>query len=132
MTTVDKKIQVFCQKYEAQVEESSLHYQRYKTSIDNENLIGPINDSDLQIEEPIMVRIDMPMDKFRTLVHMEDKLKQWAFDERLRGSRFGDFVNYIYEKEYREVSIRERYPVVQRAYDQYLIILAFAEVEGSK
>lgn len=127
MSSIDKKIQDFCQKYEAQVGESSRRIRRYRLSKVYEDLNNPIDYAPPQIDEPAMVQIDMPVDKFRTLVHMEDKLKEWKFDERLRGSKFVDYVNHIYEKEYREVSIREKYPAVQRAYEQYQILLGMTE-----
>lgn len=130
MSTIDKKIQDFCRKYNARIKPSS---QRFARSQPLTYSYDSLDDDFKVVTEYVPgVEINMPEDLFRTLVHMEDKLKEWTFDERLRGSRFVDYVNHIYEKEYREVSIREKYPAVKRAYEQYQILLAMSEVGEAK
>lgn len=127
MTSIDKKIQDFSKKYEAQISDSDRKFRRsvatrwFSENYEDQILATP------KVEEVLLIRVDLPTDKFRTLVQLEDKLEQWDRDSRIAGSKGIDAVEYLFSKEYQEISLRERYPAVQKAYDQYMLMLTLAK-----
>lgn len=125
ISNLDKKIQDFQRRYQAYVKKSHKHMKRPILS----KLSGDIDYDEIffQVEDIPMMEIDLPEEMFRVLVHMEDKLENWKFDDRLQGSTYVDYIKHLYEKEFRETKIREQHPAVNKAYQQYLILLTLAD-----
>ena len=115
MHTVDRKVQDFCQKYEATIKPSHKKYRRYKPIQYRANdPYLPINHEVVYDEEP-MVELTMPVDSLNTLVDID----------KFKGDLNRDYFKMLEEYE-EECRIRHTNPAVRKAYEQYRMLLTLS------
>ena len=122
MLTVDRKVQDFCQKYEATIQTSHKKWRRYKPiQYQANDPCLPINHEMVYDEVP-MVELTIPADRLSTLIDLED------FKDRLQKNLMspvhssGTAYHMLTEYE-EECRIRHTNPTVQKAYEQYRMLL---------
>jgi hypothetical protein len=115
MHTGEYKLQNFCQKYNATVQDSGKQYCRTRTvkyNFDDSEKYSETFDYD----EVPMVQIHMPVDSFNGLVALDN------FLQNIRDTPPNRYSELLKEYE-QECHIRYTNPAVQAAYQEYLMLL---------
>ena len=125
-----KDIQEFCHKYQAEVGPSNRTVRRavpVPYSVFQEQGMGAFDT--LQCQHIPMVDITMPEDRFRALIEHDHWIEQAGLQEN---QYFNNNVmrvsNMVVEHE-RECRLRNQHPALQKAWEQYQIILAMYRSE---
>lgn len=129
MKSLDNKIQTFRRRYSAEISPSS---RRFHRSVPVRDFFEEDYYNSLPMESIPGVQIEMPEDRFRTLIDMEDTLNKWDSESRLMGSKYIDYITHLYEKEFRDSVLREQHPALKKAYEHYMIMLAMASAGDLK
>lgn len=117
---MDQKLKTFSKKYECQIKDSGKVYARYSLPL----WVNPTQ-SDLNFIEHNTERlytIEIPESRLATLVEMEDSF----FNPSQVYKHGKDLFDTLLEKEREELTIRKRNPAVQKAYEQYRIMLGLS------
>ncbi|NBP00014.1 MAG: hypothetical protein EBU90_07760 [Proteobacteria bacterium] len=119
----DKKLQEFCWKYDATIQPSHKKWRRArKTKPSNIYEDGPVYSSSMDYDEIPLAEIHLPSDRLMALVDLED------FKDRLHYSIMNPIlnsglVNHMLKEYEEECRIRHTNPAVQKAYQQYKMLL---------
>ena len=123
----DKKLQEFCHKYDATIQPSHKKWRRARKIKPSTSLYedGPVYYSSIDYDEIPLAEIHMPADRLMALVDLED------FKDRLQHNLMSPILNsglaYSMLREYEEeCRIRHTNPAVQKAYEQYKMLLELA------
>ena len=123
---MDKQIQEFCYKYEAQCGPTGRPWRRVKRVPYDLYKEDPSIFETIQYTEVDTVRIEMPEDRFRALLeHAEWVAKAGLQDNRHFNNNVMRVSNLIAEHE-EECKIRASNPAVKLAYEKYRMLLELA------
>jgi thioredoxin-like negative regulator of GroEL len=115
MHTGEYKLQNFCQKYNATVQDSYKRYRRAKLVKFNFDDLDKCSQS-FDYDDVPMVEIHMPVDSFNGLVALDN------FLQNIRDTPPNRYSELLKEYE-QECHIRYTNPAVQAAYQEYLMLL---------
>ena len=122
----DKKLQEFCHKYDAMIQPSHKKWRRApKLRLINAYEDGPVYSQSIAYDDVPLAEIHLPTDSLMALVDLED------FKDRLQHNLMSPILNsglaYSMLREYEEeCRIRHTNPAVQKAYQQYKMLLELA------
>lgn len=125
---MDKETQEFCYKYDAQVGPSTrMHRRVRRTTIQDWATIDTgtaIRDTIGDYYDQPCVEIHMPADRFRALMEHD----HWLEREQRRGDGFiGTNVVRMAREHERECRLRQQHPALQKAWEQYQIMLRMVD-----
>ena len=112
MSTLDRKIQEFCYRYQATVGRSDRQIRRAHMVRPGYSHFDDLVAYATTYEDEPATRIDLPDELFRTLVQMDSVLQHWD------------------EQEYRETRLREANPALKKAYEHYTLMLKLIDSDG--
>lgn len=122
----NKLVERFCSKYEAMIKPSSKTWRRAtRLRVMNVYEDGPVSNQHIAYDDVPLAEIHLPTDSLMALIDLED------FKDRLQHNLMSPIHSsgtaYHMLKEYEEeCHIRQTNPAVQRAYEQYQLLLALA------
>ena len=118
---MDQKLKSFSKKYECQIRDSGKVYARYSLPLWVDHSQFEVDFVEKNTER--LYNIEIPESRLETLVELEDSYfdRSKAAYEQGRG-----LFDALLEKEREELTIRKRNPAVQKAYEQYRIMLGLA------
>lgn len=122
---MDKEIQDFCWRYDAQVGPSTrMHRRVRRTTMQMWSESDPELFSTLPAEDVPCVEIHMPESRFRALM----KHDHWLERESRQGDGWiGNGAVNLVRKYERECRLRHEHPGVQAAWEQYQIMLRMVD-----
>ena len=121
---MDEELKQFCENYEVRVLNDSKRRARYhppKFFTDPERADIIRNDI-VEFETERVITVEIPESRLRTLVEMERKFYKWQRHTRTEV----DLFQTLMDKEREEAYYRSTNPAVQKAYEQYSIMLNMA------
>jgi len=116
------KLKKFCENYEVKIVNDQKRYARYRRP---QFFADPLNasviqdDMDLQTEK--LYTVEIPESRLNTLAEMENRFMNFRNSDHNR-----DMFELIMDKEREEAHYRHTNPAVQKAYEQYSIMLNLA------
>lgn len=117
------KTQEFCHKYQAQVGQSRRMWRRQQSVPYDVWLKDPDVFKSIECHDVPMVEITMPEDRFRALMEHDLWVERAGLqDNSYFTNNVGRVSNMIVEHE-RECQLRHQHPALQKAWEQYQIIL---------
>jgi hypothetical protein len=122
---MSKEIEEFCRKYDARVGPSSQPWRRSKPvpfPVFEEQGMGAFEN--IQYQNIPMVEITMPEDRFRALMEHDHWLER---EFRRNDGIVGNGAVRLVREYERECRIRNEYPGVQAAWEQYQIMLRLVD-----
>ena len=121
---MDEEVKQFCENYEVRVlndtkRRARYHPPRFFTDPTRADIIR--NDV-VEYETEKVITLEIPESRLRTLVEMERKFYKWQKHTRSEV----DLFQTLMDKEREESFYRNTNPAVQKAYEQYSIMLNLA------
>ena len=119
---MDEKLKKFCENYEVKIVNDQKRYARYRRP---QFFTDPFNASiiqdtmDMQTEK--LLTVDIPESRLNTLVEMENRFMNFRNSDHSR-----DMFELLMDKEREEAHYRFTNEAVQKAYEQYSIMLNLA------
>jgi len=117
---ISKEVEKFCRKYNANVKPSTRRYASYSRQF-NYSGVDPTLFQTLPYEEVNGVELEMSEGSFRALLEHDDWLEQMR-ELRYQNPNV-DYATNIVQHHERECLARRQNPAVQRAYEEYLMLL---------
>lgn len=116
---MNKQLEKFCNDYEVKVVNDTQRYARYRrpTFFSDPSNADIIRNDMIQYETEKLYTVQIPESRLQTLVEMENRF----YNHRLEGVR--DMFETLMDKEREESYLRHSNPAVQKAYEQYSIML---------
>lgn len=113
------KLEKFCNNYEVKVVNDSQRYARYRppTFFTEPTRADIVRNDIIEYETEKLYTLQIPESRLRTLIEMENRF----YNHRLEGVR--DMFETLMDKEREEIHLRHSNPAVQKAYEQYSIML---------
>ena len=124
---MNEELKQFCENYEVRVLNDSkrrarYHPPRFFTEPERADIIR--NDI-VEFEHEKVYTMEIPEGRFRALIEMEKRFYKWQRHTRVEVDMFETLMN----KEREEAFYRNTNPAVQKAYEQYSIMLNLAGYE---
>lgn len=116
---MNKELEKFCNNYEVKVLDDTQRHARYRrpTFFSNPSRADIICNDIIECQTEKLYTLQIPESRLRTLIEMESRF----FNHRLEGVR--DMFETLMDKEREESYLRNSNPAVQKAYEQYSIML---------
>jgi hypothetical protein len=113
------KLEKFCKDYEVRVVNDSQRYARYRppTFFTEPTRADIVRNDIVEYETEKLYTLQIPESRLRTLIEMENRF----YNHRLEGVR--DMFETLMDKEREEAHLRHSNAAVQKAYEQYSIML---------
>lgn len=119
-----EKIDQFCKNYEVQIVDDQKRRARYHPPrfFTDPMRADIIQKDTIEFETEKVFTIQIPESRFRALVEMEQRF----FGHHTHGYRDADMFAILMDKEREEAHYRHTNPAVQKAYEQYSMLLNLA------
>ncbi len=121
---MDEEVKQFCENYEVRVLNDTKRRARYhppKFFTDPERAEIIRNDV-VEFETEKVITLEMPESRLRTLIELEKRFYKWQHHTK----REVDLFETLMDKEREESFYRNTNPAVQKAYEQYSLMLNLA------
>lgn len=117
-----EKLEKFCKNYEVKIVSDNGRYARYRppTFFTDPERADIIRNDIVDFQTEKLYTVQIPESSFKTLVEMEERF----FNHRIEGVR--DMFETLMDKEREEAHYRHTNAAVQKAYEQYSIMLNLA------
>ena len=124
---MNEELKQFCENYEVRVLNDSkrrarYHPPRFFTEPERADII---RNHIVEFEHEKVYTMEIPEGRFRALIEMEKRFYKWQRHTRVEVDMFETLMN----KEREEAFYRNTNPAVQKAYEQYSIMLNLAGYE---
>ena len=119
---MDEKLKKFCENYEVRVINDQKRFARYRRP---QFFTDPLNASIIQdtmdVQTEKLLTVEIPESRLNTLVEMENRFMNFRNSDHSR-----DMFEMLMDKEREEAHYRHTNAAVQKAYEQYSIMLNLA------
>jgi hypothetical protein len=124
---MNDELKQFCENYEVNVLNDTKRRARYHppTFFTDPSRADVIRNDIVQYETERVFTVEIPEGRFRTLVEMERRFYNWQRHTKTEV----DLFETLMTKEREEAYLRSTKPAVQKAYEQYSIMLNLAGYE---
>ena len=117
-----EKIKKFCDNYEVRILNDQKRFARYRRpQFFTEPLNASIIRDNLDLQTEKLYTVEIPESRFNTLVEMENRFMNFRDSDHNR-----DMFELLMDKEREEAHYRHTSAAVQKAYEQYSIMLNLA------
>ena len=121
---MSEELKQFCENYEVQIlsdqkRRARYHPARFFTDPERADIIRKDVD---KFETERVMTVEIPESRLRTLVEMERRFFRWQRHSQVEVDMF----QTLMDKEREEAYLRQTNPAVQKAYEQYSIMLNLA------
>jgi hypothetical protein len=119
---MDEKLKKFCENYEVKIVNDQKRYARYRRpQFFTEPLNASIIQDDMSMQTEKLYTVELPESRLNTLVEMENRFMNFRNSDHSR-----DMFELLMDKEREEAHYRFTNEAVQKAYEQYSIMLNLA------
>jgi len=119
---MDEKLKKFCENYEVKIVNDQKRYARYRRpQFFTEPLNASIIQDSMDMQTEKLYTVDIPESRLGTLVEMENRFMNFRNSDHSR-----DMFELLMDKEREEAHYRFTNEAVQKAYEQYSIMLNLA------
>ena len=119
---MDEKLKKFCENYEVKLVNDQKRYARYRRpQFFTEPLNASIIQDTMDFQTEKLYTVDIPESRLNTLVEMENRFMNFRNSDHSR-----DMFELLMDKEREESHFRHTNEAVQKAYEQYSIMLNLA------
>ena len=119
---MDEKLKKFCENYEVKIVNDQKRYARYRRpQFFTEPLNASIIQDTMDFQTEKLYTVDIPESRLNTLVEMENRFMNFRNNDHSR-----DMFELLMDKEREEAHFRHTNQGVQKAYEQYSIMLNLA------
>ena len=119
---MDEKLKKFCENYEVKIVNDQKRYARYRRpQFFTEPLNASIIQDTMDFQTEKLYTVDIPESRLNTLVEMENRFMNFRNSDHSR-----DMFELLMDKEREESHFRHTNEAVQKAYEQYSIMLNLA------
>ena len=119
---MNDKLKKFCENYEVRIVNDQKRFARYRRP---QFFTDPLNASiirdDLDLQTEKLYTVELPESRLNTLVEMENRFMNFRNSDHSR-----DMFEMLMDKEREEAHFRHTNAAVQKAYEQYSIMLNLA------
>ncbi len=121
---MDEEIKQFCENYEVRVLNDQKRRARYHPPkfFTDPTRADIIRNDVVEFETEKVITLEIPESRLRTLMELERKFFRWQYHT----GREVDLFQTLMDKEREEAFYRHTNPAVQKAYEQYSIMLNLA------
>jgi len=121
---MDEEVKQFCENYEVRVLNDSKRRARYHPPrfFTDPTRADIIRNDIVEYETEKVITLEIPESRLRTLIELERKFFKWQHHTRSEV----DLFQTLMDKEREESFYRNTNPAVQKAYEQYSIMLNLA------
>lgn len=118
---MDDEVKRFCENYEVRVLNDQKHRARYHPPrfFTDPERADIIRNDIVEYESEKVITLEIPEGRFRTLIELEKRFYKWQQHTRSEV----DLFQTLMDKEREESFYRNTNPAVQKAYEQYSIML---------
>jgi hypothetical protein len=122
--TVPNELVDFCKNYEVRVLNDQKRRARYHppTFFTEPERADIIRKDVIEFENEAVITLEIPESRLRTLIELEKRFYKWQRHSRAEVDMF----QTLMDKEREEAYLRQTNPAVQKAYEQYSIMLNLA------
>jgi hypothetical protein len=119
---VTEKLKKFCENYEVRILNDQKRFARYRRpQFFTEPLNASIIRDDLDLQTEKLLTVEIPESRLNTLIEMENRFMNFRNSDHNR-----DMFEMLMDKEREEAHYRHTNAAVQKAYEQYSIMLNLA------
>jgi hypothetical protein len=119
---VTEKLKKFCENYEVKIINDQKRFARYRRpQFFTEPLNASIIRDDLDLQTEKLLTVEIPESRLNTLIEMENRFMNFRNSDHNR-----DMFEMLMDKEREEAHYRYTNVAVQKAYEQYSIMLNLA------
>jgi hypothetical protein len=119
---VTEKLKKFCENYEVKIVNDQKRFARYrKPQFFTEPLNASIIQDTLDMQTEKLLTVEIPESRLNTLVEMENRFMNFRNSNHSR-----DMFELLMDKEREEAHYRHTNQAVQKAYEQYSMLLNLA------
>jgi len=119
---VTEKLKKFCENYEVKIINDQKRFARYRRpQFFTEPLNASIIRDDMDIQTEKLLTVEIPESRLTTLIEMENRFMNFRNSDHNR-----DMFEMLMDKEREEAHYRHTNAAVQKAYEQYSIMLNLA------
>jgi len=119
---VTEKLKKFCENYEVKIINDQKRFARYRRpQFFTEPLNASIIRDDMDMQTEKLLTVEIPESRLNTLVEMENRFMNFRNSDHNR-----DMFEMLMDKEREEAHYRHTNVAVQKAYEQYSIMLNLA------
>ena len=117
-----EKLKKFCENYEVKIVNDQKRYARYRRpQFFTEPLNASIIRDDLDMQTEKLYTVEIPESRLNTLIEMENRFMNFRNSDHSR-----DMFEMLMDKEREESHYRHTNVAVQKAYEQYSVMLNLA------
>ena len=117
-----EKLKKFCENYEVKIVNDQKRFARYRRpQFFTEPLNASIIRDDMDMQTEKLLTVEIPESRLNTLVEMENRFMNFRNSDHNR-----DMFEMLMDKEREEAHYRHTNQAVQRAYEQYSMLLNLA------
>jgi hypothetical protein len=117
-----EKLKKFCENYEVKIVNDQKRYARYRRpQFFTEPLNASIIRDNLDMQTEKLLTVEIPESRLNTLVEMENRFMNFRNSDHSR-----DMFEMLMDKEREEAHYRQINSAVQKAYEQYSLMLNLA------
>ena len=117
-----EKLKKFCENYEVKIINDQKRFARYRRpQFFTEPLNASIIRDDMDIQTEKLLTVEIPESRLTTLIEMENRFMNFRNSDHNR-----DMFEMLMDKEREEAHYRHTNAAVQKAYEQYSIMLNLA------
>jgi hypothetical protein len=119
---MNDKLKKFCENYEVRIVNDQKRYARYRRpQFFTEPLNASIIQDTMEMQTEKLLTVEVPESRLNTLVEMENRFMNFR-----NGDHNRDMFEMLMDKEREEAHYRHTNAAVQKAYEQYSIMLNLA------
>jgi len=119
---MNEKLKKFCENYEVRVLNDQKRFARYRApQFFSEPLNASIIKDTMDMQTEKLLTVEIPESRLNTLVEMENRFMNFRNSDHSR-----DMFEILMDKEREEAHYRHNNAAVQKAYEQYSIMLNLA------
>jgi hypothetical protein len=119
---VTEKLKKFCENYEVKIVNDQKRFARYRRpQFFTEPLNASIIRDDMDMQTEKLLTVEIPESRLNTLVEMENRFMNFRNSDHNR-----DMFEMLMDKEREEAHYRHTNQAVQKAYEQYSMLLNLA------
>jgi hypothetical protein len=119
---MDEKLKKFCENYEVKIVNDQKRFARYRRpQFFTEPLNASIIQDSMDMQTEKLLTVDIPESRLNTLIEMENRFMNFRNSDHSR-----DMFELLMDKEREEAHYRHTNIAVQKAYEQYSIMLNLA------
>jgi hypothetical protein len=119
---VTEKLKKFCENYEVKIVNDQKRFARYRRpQFFTEPLNASIIRDDLDLQTEKLLTVEIPESRLNTLIEMENRFMNFRNSDHNR-----DMFEMLMDKEREESHYRHTNQAVQKAYEQYSMLLNLA------